>query len=414
MPSDSVISTGGLMPFLGRPYTDEPADDARFTPAERLRHRCEHEVRNQPVDLSEYDTDGRASTRLEQELRVIHTLGLDDFFLALHDLYQFARSRGHIALINGPAIGSVVAHRLGFSPVNPVRHRLPFERHLDAGRTFPPVQQLFVSGDGLDELAVGFRREYGFPEPEVSEPAFQTYSRDWHPPSGGKSGRAAIEVVEHPGLGVIARATQLVRDRHGADAIPDGLPENDTETMAVFRCGETDNVFGFGGCEIMEVLIRSTPGGIDDLAAVLAVTSSVAAGDALDEWLDGRSEAPQHPNADVEDVLHPTRGVLLYHEQVMELVHRVAGLDPVDGMRLVKLMWKRDAEGIAEFRHRFVTGARGREVEVIEADGVFDLIARRGTITVCKANALTTALVGYQIAWLKTHFPDEFKAAVGS
>lgn len=409
MPSQPLTSTGRMIPFLGRPHTDVAPADAGLAPAERLRRRCASGFGN-GRDGPVADT-ASLSARLDQELRAIHALALDEFYLALHDLYRFARARGRPALINGPGVGSAVAHRLGLSPVDPVRHRLPFEGYLDPGRTFPPVQQLCVRG-GLAELAADFRSKHGPPDPDLSGPPDRVYSRKWQPPAGGRAARAAIELLEHPGLGVIARTAALVRDRPGAVAVPDGLPDDDSATLAVFQSGETDDVFGFGGDDTRDVLPRATPNGVDDLAAVLAVTSSLA-GDARDEWLDGPGES-QLAIPEVTEVLAPSRGVLLYHEQVMELVRRVAGLDPVDGMRLVKLLWKRDADGIAEFRQRFLQGARERGIESGGADRVFDLITRRGPSTVCRANQLTAAVLGYQVAWLKAHFPAEFQTAVGS
>jgi DNA polymerase-3 subunit alpha len=77
-------------------------------------------------------------------------------------------------------------------------------------------------------------------------------------------------------------------------------------------------------------------------------------------------------------------------------------------------MWKRDHARIDDFRRRFVAGAGSSNIDASEAGVMFDLIARRGPGTVCKANALTTAHIGYQLAWLKSHFPAEFETACRS
>jgi DNA polymerase III alpha subunit len=382
--------------------------------------------------------------RLDHELGVIHALGLDELYLTFHDLYRFARARGHAAIVAGPAAGSLAVHRLVPSPVNPVRHRLLFERHLDPGQTFAPVLQLNVSG-GPDELLAAFRTYHGF-DPNLCNSSDRAFSREWHPPGGGKSDRTVITVVTHPGLGILAKVASLVRERHGADAIPDVIPDSDPGTMAVFRRGETDDVIGFQDRHLRDRLPGWNPEGIRDLAALLAVTSSAAA--AVKVECPGE-ENLSWKNPVVKEVLDETRGELLYHEQVIELVHRVGGwrnrdrsvpaddagpsasvapsagnflqskgIQPADGspaaMELLKAMWKRDHARIDEFRRRFVVGGGSSDIDASEAGRVFDFIARRGPGTVCKANALTAAHIGYQLAWLKSHFPAEFEAACRS
>lgn len=422
------------IPFLDRPFTDDPPDDAALEPVDRLRRRCENRSLNPALQ-----------DRLDHELGVIHRLGLDELYLALHDLYRLARSRGHAAVVAGPAAGSLIVHRLVPGPVNPVRHRLRFEQHLDPGQTFAPVLQLDVSGDGLDELLAAFRMYHGI-DPDLRDDTDRAFSREWHPPGGVKPDRTGISVVEHPGLGVLAKVASLVRDRHGANAIPDVLQDNDRATMDVFRRGETDDVFGFQDRHLRDRLPGWNLVGIRDLAALLAVTSSAAAA----VKAEGPSEVNlASNNSVVKEVLDETRGVLLYHEQVIELVHRFGsrrhrdmlvpaddagpsasvapsasnsltsqGIQPTDddlvARELLKAMWKRDHARIDEFRRRFVAGAGSSNTDASEAGRVFDLIARRGPGTVCKANALTAAHIGYQLAWLKAHFPSEFEIPGGS
>ncbi len=430
-PSDCVEQ----IPFLGRAETDEPPDDAKLEPGDRLRRRCESR-----------SLDPALQGRLDHELGVIHRLGLDELYLALHDLYRFARARGHAAVVAGPAAGSLVVHRLVPGPVNPVRHRLLFERHLDPGQPFAPVLQLDVSGGGLDELLAEFRPNHGLDDPGLRDNPDCAFCREWHPPGGGKSERAVIMVMKHPGLDVVANVGRLIRDRHGVDAIPDVIPDSDPATMDVFRRGETDGVIGFWDCHIRDRLPAWKPEGIRDLATLLAATSSAAT--AVNAEWPGEENLGSN-NSVVKEVLDETRGVLLYHEQVVELVHRFGnrrhrdmlvpaddagpsasgapsagnflhskGIQPADGnpaaMEFLKAMWKRDHARIDEFRRRFVAGAGTSNTDASEAGRVFDLIARCGPGTVCKANALTAAHIGYQLAWLKTHFQSEFETACRS
>jgi hypothetical protein len=171
------------------------------------------------------------------------------------------------------------------------------------------VLQLNVSGGGLDEFLAEFRTNHGFDDPDFRDDSDRAFSREWHPPGGGKPDRAGITMVEHPGLGILVKVASLVRERHGADAIPDVIPDSDPGTMAVFRRGETDDVIGFQDRHLRDRLPAWKPEGIRDLAALLAATSSAAA--AVNA--EGPSEVNlASNNSVVKEVLDETRGVLLY------------------------------------------------------------------------------------------------------
>ena len=104
---------------FGKTIPEEARDNLGLPSSERLWLLCLREM--QGVDAI---TEGR----LNQELQVIQQLDLSGFFLVLWDIHRFAINAGHVIILDGPASGSLVVHQLGLSLVNPLHHRLLFER----------------------------------------------------------------------------------------------------------------------------------------------------------------------------------------------------------------------------------------------------------------------------------------------
>ncbi len=117
-----------------------------------------------------------------------------------------------------------------------------------------------------------------------------------------------------------------------------------------------------------------------------------------------------YPNTDLEEILLETRGFLIYDEQVMEIVHRLAGMDYGEGHQLIRAIWKRKQEVIDEYRARFLaaTGERGVQQQV--ADETFRIITRSGIDALYKGRVIVIAHLAYQLGYLKSHFPTEFAA----
>jgi DNA polymerase III alpha subunit len=393
------------MPFLGianAPETTPDTDD--LDAPNRLKKLC---------TLGGHEHDAAGQQRLDHELRVIHELCLDGFFLALVDIHLFALSQGHIALLEGPASSSLVVHRLGLNPVNPLHHGLLFERFLDPEQTFAPMRQFSISEGGQEEVVRYARKKFGWDGTDEACP-WRAYSRLWQSSTRGATDQATIDIVVHPGLTALKRTVALIQERHGSDAVPSQLPNNDEKTLGLLRRGDTDDIYQFCSSRAQELLRKAKPGGIDDLAVVWSVSHEVQFENGVaSEYLDQRTGKESSPTWQprLKEILDDTHGVLLYHEEVMEIVHRIGGLAKRDGLILLQAVSKKSQKLIDEFRAKFVTGARENQIVATVAEDIFDSVVKRGQFTSCKANAINAATIAYQMGYLKCHFPGEFDTA---
>jgi DNA polymerase-3 subunit alpha len=157
------------------------------------------------------------------------------------------------------------------------------------------------------------------------------------------------------------------------------------------------------------------PKDIDDLAVVLSLENKARFENRFaSDYLDQRNGKIELPNLDLrlKEILGETYGVLLYQEQIMEIVHRIGGMAKRDGFNLVQeAMSKKSLKLIDDFREKFVTGAKENQIETSIAEKIYDSVVHQGQFTQCKANAINAAIIGYQMAFLKAHHPEEFSAA---
>ena len=401
------VNHRGSMPFLGfrKTIAEECSESSTLAPSERLRALCARALRDQ---------DGSAEDRIHRELDLLHRLGLDDLILALWDIHRFAINNGHLSMITGQFAGSLVAHLLGLTPVNPLRRRLIVEPRLDPKRMFAPTRILFVS-DGSEKVVEYARAKYRWDDSADGDRPFRAFSQEWQSPAGGKPDRAAIDVLDHPGLSAINKTVELIRANSDLKDLPSDLPDDDTMTFAVFEQGETDGVCQFESTGCQELLRELMPDRVEELAAVIAIyrPGPIEAG-MLREFVDRKHGQLKWspPNPDVEEILDETYGVLLYWEQIAEILHRVAGLDLREGGDLLKALCKRSHDNISQTRERFRSGARQRHVEPQVADAIFEEIESRGPHTFCKAHAMSYACLAYQMAFLKAHYLEEFEVAI--
>lgn len=392
--------------FIGREMNlaEEAPNFTELEPAERLKKLCERKLAVSSAAIKD---------RLKHELGVFHYLGLDEFVLALFDIHRFAVHARQLAMVEVPAFGSLLLHVLGLSSVDPLRHGLSFDFYFAPGRKFAPIQSLSVSGEARS-IAENARQRFVWTVKGDDDNPDLVYRRDWQPAAGGPSSDATIFVTEHPALAVIRNTVELIRAEHGSAALPKYLPENDLATMALFQDGKTDGIYSFNDTGTLELLRRVKPAGVGELAAVIAIDRPhFVPKDMVSNYLDHKHGGTrgERLNDDVDKVLRETHGILLFWEQIGELVHCVAGLSLQDGRKLGMALFTRKPERVEQFRVRFLAGAEQRNVASSVARAIFEKIEIQGPFTYCKANAISTAHVAYQMGYLKAHFPNEFDPA---
>ena len=192
------------------------------------------------------------------------------------------------------------------------------------------------------------------------------------------------------------------------------LPLDDVRTYELFARGDTVAVFQFESRGMRELLKRAKPDRFDDLIALVSLYRPGPM-DLIPDFIErkhGRAEV-QYPHALLEPVLAPTYGVVVYQEQVMQTAQILGGYSLGGADLLRRAMGKKKVEEMARERAKFEAGAL--ETHGIKPDvsgPIFDLLEKFAGYGFNKSHAAAYALVSYQTAWLKAHYPAEFMAAV--
>ena len=216
-------------------------------------------------------------------------------------------------------------------------------------------------------------------------------------------------------LTIIAEATAFVR-RLAPDqpADIDRLPLDDRAVYALFASGNTSAVFQSESRSAKDLERRLKADCFEDLIALMALNrpGPLQSG-MVDDFIDrkqGRAR-PEYFHPDLEAVLKPTYGVIVYQEQVMLIAQVLAGYTLGGADLLRRAMGKKKPEEMAIQRDIFLRGAAERGVAPGLATQLFDLMEKFAEYGFNKSHSAAYALVAYQTAWLKAHYPAAFLAA---
>ena len=213
-------------------------------------------------------------------------------------------------------------------------------------------------------------------------------------------------------LSIIQRARELVRAGAGQDIDPEALPLDDQQVLELFRQGRTDGVFQFESDGMKNVLIQMQPQRIEDLIAANAMyrPGPMELIPTYCARANGREPVPSiHPL--VDDILAETHGVMVYQEQVMQVLNRLGKLPLNRALTLIKAISKKKHKDIAKEKANFLAGALENGIAGQEANRLFELILKFAGYGFNKAHSTRYAIVAYQTAYFKVHHPRQFLAA---
>jgi len=216
-------------------------------------------------------------------------------------------------------------------------------------------------------------------------------------------------------LTVIDDAIKSAKAAEGVDIDIETLPLDDPEVYRLFQDGRTKGVFQFESGGMVDVLRRARPTKFEDLAAFNALyrPGALDAG-MVDEFVrrkNGTSKARYLVPA-MKEILEETYGVIVYQEQVMQIAQAVAGFSLGDADLLRKAMGKKDREIMEQQREKFIAGSVSNSYTRQKAGEIFDYIEPFARYGFNKSHSVAYALVAYQTAWLKVHYPLHFMAAL--
>ncbi|MBS3747808.1 MAG: DNA polymerase III subunit alpha, partial [Wenzhouxiangellaceae bacterium] len=195
----------------------------------------------------------------------------------------------------------------------------------------------------------------------------------------------------------------------------DDLALDDPETFGLLQKAHTTAVFQLESRGMKDVLRKLVPDSFNDIVAAVALfrPGPIKAG-MVDDYVErkhGRARV-DYPHPLTESILEPTYGVMLYQEQIMQIAQVVAGYSLGQADVLRKAMGKKKRALMDEQRAIFIEGAASQGVAEAEAEHLFGLMETFADYGFNKSHSVAYALVAYQTAWLKAHYPAEFMAAV--
>ena len=213
-------------------------------------------------------------------------------------------------------------------------------------------------------------------------------------------------------LSVLKKALELLKRREIAIDL-DALPWDDAQVYELLQRGDTVGVFQLESEGMRRTLAAVKPTNFGD---IIALVSLYRPGPMDNIPLFGRrkngSESIEYPHPKLESILSETYGIFVYQEQVMQAAQILAGYSLGDADLLRRAMGKKVQAEMDAQRSRFVSGCKEHsDIEPGKANELFDLIDKFAGYGFNKSHAAAYALLAYQTAWLKTHYPHEFYAA---
>ena len=220
-------------------------------------------------------------------------------------------------------------------------------------------------------------------------------------------------------LTIIDRAVAIINDGHTTEQPLDitALPQNDKKTFDLLKSCQTTAVFQLESRGMKDLIKRLQPDNFGEIVALVALfrPGPLQSG-MVDEFINrkhGRNDAPiNYLHPDLKSILEPTYGVILYQEQVMQIAQTLAGYSLGAADLLRRAMGKKKPDEMAKQRSIFVDGAASRGVDAKVSSYIFDLMEKFAGYGFNKSHSAAYAVLAYQTAWLKAHYPAAFMAAV--
>ena len=216
-------------------------------------------------------------------------------------------------------------------------------------------------------------------------------------------------------LDVLEITLGLIEASTGERLDIDRISLEDAKTFELLRRGDTVGVFQLEGAPVRALLQRLSPTSFEDIAALVALYRP---GPMAQNWhteyadrKNGRSPV-KYPHPDLEEILGPTYGLMIYQEQLMRVAQQLAGYTLEEADNLRKATGKKDRALIAQERSKFVDGCVALGHGRVFGEGIFDTIEPFADYSFNKSHSVGYGYLAYQTAYLKANFPVEYLAAL--
>jgi DNA polymerase-3 subunit alpha len=480
--------------------------------AKYLRELCELGLKERYGGFND-DLLQTAENRMDYELKVIGQMGFDDYFLIVWDFIRYAHQEG---IVTGPgrgsSAGSLVAYVLKITDVDPLKHKLLFERFLNPERVSMPdididfsderrdeviryvvnkygaehVAQIITFGtlaaraavrdvgrvlnlpygdvdktaklipaapgmsieramkensefralaegaSGSADLIAMARRVEGMPRHASTHAAGVVISShpltDYVPLQEGTDGvpltQYSMEHLEAVGLlkmdflglrtlSIIERTLAVIREESGKEFRWDEVSYEDELTYELMGRGDTTGIFQLESTGMRRVLKEMKPNDFEDIVSAVALYRPGPM-EFIPQFIKAKHglAVVEYPHHSLEPILADTYGIIVYQEQIMQIASSMAGFTLGEADLLRRAVSKKKREVLDEQRQFFVAGSTKLEHTVEEANRVYDMIVRFADYGFCRAHAAAYAVLAFQTAYLKAHYPIAFMASM--
>ncbi|QED48911.1 DNA polymerase III subunit alpha [Cytobacillus dafuensis] len=451
--------------------------------------------------------------RLSYELQIIKKMKFSDYFLIVWDFMRFSRENG---ILTGPgrgsAAGSMVAYVLYITDVDPIEHKLLFERFLNPERISMPdididfpdhrrdevikyvsnkygdlhVAQIITFGTlaakaavrdvgrafglnpkELDNLSrripskLGMTLKDAYKESEAlrmfvkesdfNRKLFETTLKIEGLPRHTSTHAAGVVISEKPlvnvipiqnghdnvyltqysmehledvgllkmdflglrNLSLIENILTSIKRKTGKEIKIKEIPLDDEATFTLLSRGETTGIFQLEAQAVRRVLTRLRPTCFDDIVAVNALNRPGPM-DNIPLFIERKhgKQKVTYPHPDLIPILENTYGVIVYQEQIMQIAAKMAGFTLGEADLLRRAVSKKQKEVLDKERSHFVNGALNKGYNEKTANEIYDLIVRFANYGFNRSHAVAYSFISYQLAYLKSHYPLHFMAAL--
>jgi DNA polymerase-3 subunit alpha len=309
----------------------------------------------------------------------------------------------------------------------------PEENGKGGFRSLPELAQLYDQDEGIREIIdfamalEGLTRNVGTHASAVviSDEDLSNSVPIYQDDKGARATQYAMDYVAEVGLlkmdflglknlTVIDDAVRLIERGRGVKIDMEGIALDDADAFNLIGRAQTMGVFQMESAGMCDVCRKVRPQSIGEISDVIALYRPGPM-ENIPMYVRRKfgEEAIEYPHPLLEPILKETYGVIIYQEQVMQAANVLAGYSLGEADTLRRAMGKKKPEEMAAQRKRFVRGCMEMHgMEERRAEQIFDILEKFAGYGFNKSHSVAYALIAYQTAWLKAHYPVEFMAAL--
>jgi len=332
-------------------------------------------------------------------------------------------------------VGRVLGHPYGF--VDQIAKLIPFELGITLEKALtdtPELQQRYETDEEVTELIDMARKLEGLTRnvgthaggvviapskltdfsPLYCEEGSQDIVTQFDKDDIEKVGLVKFDFLGLRTLTIIKWALENINRYRDEPLDINKIPLDDRKAFELLKRADTTAVFQLESDGLKELIKRLKPDCFEDIVALVALyrPGPLQSG-MVDDFIARKHGLAkiEYPHPELAPALKPTYGVIVYQEQVMQIAQVLAGYTLGGADILRRAMGKKNADEMAKQRQVFIEGAEQHGVKDQDAGYIFDLMEKFAAYGFNKSHSAAYALVAYQTAWLKAHYPAAFMAA---